>query len=59
MVLQILADSGKVKDGFDPCVFQLLPVTDTRQHQQLRRIDCAAGQNNFAARLRFAHLPFA
>ena len=48
MILQVLADAFQV-DGSRYAVFgKVLAIADTRQHQQLRRIDHAAGDDYFA-----------
>ena len=38
-------------DNLDPVAFQNIRLPDARKLQQLRRVDCARTQNDFAARL--------
>lgn len=48
MVVQVLADAGQVRGHLDAELAQVRGRSDTREHQQLRRIDRAAGQDDLA-----------
>jgi hypothetical protein len=48
MILQIRADAGRIVDHGNPVLRQQAAGPDARQLEQLRRIDRAGGQNNFA-----------
>ena len=52
MVLQITAYRFCIDQRFDAYIFQMACIADTGQHQQLRRVDCASCQDNFASCLR-------
>src|SRR5208337_3014195 len=56
MVLQVLADAGKVMDRPDAVPADLVCWADARQEKQLRGIDSAAGQNDLPARPDFMPL---
>src|SRR5690349_14472137 len=51
MVLQIAPDRGAISDDRNAKVPQELFRTDTREHQDLRRVDGATAQDDFRARL--------
>ena len=51
VVLHVLADTLQVLFNLDTVFGQLVGLADAGQHQQLRRIDRPAGQDNFLARL--------
>ena len=48
MILQILADAGERHFCLDAVAAQLRGLADARQHQELRRVDGAAGEDDFA-----------
>ena len=50
MIMVVRADSGQVMLDVDADGAQLLLVTDTRQHQQLRRLDRARREYHLTAR---------
>ncbi len=50
VVLQVRADAGNVRHRRDAELLQRVGVADAGQHQDLRRIDRAAGDDDFAAR---------
>src|SRR4030095_8989337 len=47
-VLHVLANAGKVHDGFDAELLQFIARPDSREFQELRAIERAAGNNNLA-----------
>lgn len=47
MVLEVLPDSGKIDLGFDANLSEKFGVTDARQLQDLGRVDCTRGKDNF------------
>ena len=59
MVLQILADAAQRDPGRDAVRAQVVGIADAGQHQDLRRVDHAAGEDHLAlarARSRLAHV---
>src|SRR6185437_11191303 len=50
MVLQVLADSRQMMRGGDAVFSQRRRVADARQHQELRRLERAGGQDHLAPR---------
>src|SRR5690606_1530205 len=50
VILKILANTRQVFDDRYAMFFQLLPVANTRQFEQLRRIDYPGAENDFFAR---------
>ena len=49
MILQVAANRLQVKQGRDAVALQLITIANAREHQQLRRIDSAARQYDFAS----------
>ena len=58
MVLQIVADAGRVEHDLDAVLLQQVGRSDARELQQLRRVVRAAGNEDFLARPRRAHAAF-
>ena len=52
MILQVLADAGQRHRDLDAVRAQLLGIADAREHQQLRRVDHAAAEQDLALRAR-------
>jgi hypothetical protein len=46
MILEVLANTREIVHGIDANSRQRFTVPDTRDHQQLRRVDCSARQNH-------------
>jgi len=55
-VLEVRADAGQIHSRFDAMPGKLALRTDSGEHQQLRRVEGAAGQNYFPRRARLAPL---
>jgi len=47
MVLEVLPDSRKIDLGFDANLSEKFGVTNARYLQDLRRMDCTCGKDNF------------
>ena len=58
VVLQIIADAGRVEHDLDAMLLQEIRRSHAGKLQQLRRIICAAGNQDFLARPRRAHAAF-
>src|SRR6185295_14969806 len=50
VILQVLADAGRLPDDIDTETAEPFAAADPRQLQQLRRADGAGGENDLAAR---------
>lgn len=50
MIVKILADSRKILHDRNLDSLEMRPGTDTREQEQLRRIDCASRNDDFACR---------
>src|SRR5829696_10274861 len=48
MVLEMGADAGQVRDDRDPERAQVVGWSDARELKELRRVECAAGQDHLA-----------
>ena len=59
MILKILPDAGRIEDDFDAGMAQLRCRTNARQHQDLRRLQCAGAENDFTAGAQLADLELA
>src|SRR5439155_7724855 len=55
-ILQVRADAVQRMDRLDTVPFEFLLRTDSAQHQELRRIEGAGGENDLAARERHSRL---
>ena len=58
VVLQIVADAGRVEHDLDAVLLQQVRRSDAGELQQLRRVIRAAGDQDFLARPRRAHAAF-
>jgi hypothetical protein len=58
VILQIIADAGRVEHDIDAMLLQEICRSDAGELQQLRRIICTAGDQNFLARPRGAQAAF-
>jgi hypothetical protein len=48
MVLEILAHAGQIHPGLEVDLAEVVRLTDAREHEQLRRVEDAAGQQHLA-----------
>ena len=55
-VLQVPADAGEVDFDLDAEFLEVLCRTDAGQHQQLRRVESAAGKDDLPSRANYAFL---
>ncbi len=55
-VLQVHADAGQIDASGDAVRAQVRGRTDPRQHQQLRRVEGSAAQDDLAPRVHLARL---
>ncbi len=55
VVPQIAADTRQMNDGWDAHGAQRLPIADTREQEQLRRLQRAGGEDHLAPRVHRPH----
>lgn len=51
MILQVVADAGQVFENVNPQRLENGSLTNAREFQDLRRVDCAGGQDDFPGRV--------
>src|SRR5262249_35221123 len=57
VILQMLADMRLVQDAYHASCLELAARPDARQHQEVRRADCARAENNLFGSVSRVRLP--